>query len=492
MSARTRHPATVLAVAVAVAIAAATACRPAAPPADPQLVAEWVHALYGAMRVERLSPPVASRTMAYASSALYAGMRTGYPAMAPLSVIVPNAPSMPEPDKSATYDATIVAVAAETALLDSLMSEALPTTRTALHRLADSLVAARRALGIDSVVHARSAALGARMGQTIALWAGADGFRGTRGRAYAAPVGESLWVNDAPATTFATQSTSGMSEIVVVDNPANQQRTANMSDRALILSRPKFASVKTMPAVNMSGASEPYWHEIRPFVLSRWDECAVPTPPTYTTDTSSVLYRNARAVFDRKRTLTDDERTIAYFWADNAGESGTPVGHWLSIASQMVSERKLAADEAARLMLATSLAQADAFIAAWGYKYQFNVVRPRTYIRRVIDSTWEPLISTPPFPEFPSGHSAQSSAAAAAIAGVIGESAFTDSTGISIGHAVRHFPSFTAASEEAGLSRVLGGIHYPDGNKGGLALGRCIGAHVVARFDSTRTGGASR
>ena len=131
------------------------------------------------------------------------------------------------------------------------------------------------------------------------------------------------------------------------------------------------------------------------------------------------------------------------------------------------------------------MAQADAFIAAWGYKYQFNLLRPRTYIRRVIDSTWEPLIPTPPFPEHPAGHSTQSAAAATVITALIGAAPFTDSTSISLGHAVRSFASFHAASEEAGMSRIYGGIHYPSGNAGGLALGRCIGTAVAAMFGAT-------
>jgi membrane-associated phospholipid phosphatase len=173
---------------------------------------------------------------------------------------------------------------------------------------------------------------------------------------------------------------------------------------------------------------------------------------------------------------------IAFYWADNAGESGTPVGHWISIASQMVSERHMTLEDAARLMVLTAAAQADAFIASWGYKYQYNFIRPRTYIRRLIDSTWEPLIPTPPFPEYPSGHSTQSAAAAAVLTALVGDDvAFEDSTSVSIGHAVRQFASFNAASQEAGMSRIYGGIHFPSGNTSGRALGECVGAKVMDR-----------
>ena len=41
----------------------------------------WANALYGVMRVERLSPPVASRLSAYAMTALYAGIAAAHPAL---------------------------------------------------------------------------------------------------------------------------------------------------------------------------------------------------------------------------------------------------------------------------------------------------------------------------------------------------------------------------------------------------------------------------
>lgn len=453
--------------------------------ADPRFVSEWVHSLYGAIRVERLSPPVASRLTAYAATALYAGLAAVHPSLKALDGTMNGIPALPRGADPATHDATLVAVAAERVVVDSLLREALVTTRGQLARLADSLANARVAAGVSSDVRAHSDSLGRAIGLAIVAWAGADGFAGTRGRPYVPPVGDGLWFNDSPATVYATQNLSGASEFVAMDNPANQQRSANMSDRSLILSRPKSASAKTLPAANMAGATEPYWREVRTFVLKSWNACPIPDAAPYGTDTTAFLYANAKAVYDTKKSLTDEQKTIAYYWADNAGESGTPVGHWLSIASQMISERHLDADAAVQLVLATAVAQADAFTAAWGYKFQYNLLRPRTYIRRVIDSTWEPLIPTPPFPEHPAGHSTQSSAAASVITALIGASPFTDSTSIALGHQVRHFASFQAASEEAGQSRIYGGIHYPSGNAAGLALGRCIGAQVSAALGTS-------
>jgi len=473
-----------LRVAVALAFALAAGCgRPAEP--DAAMLTQWVRTWYGAVRVERLSPPVASRVLAYATTALYAGMVAANPELPPVAGKVNGLDSLPRADRPRDHDMTITAVEAERVVMDSLLAGSLPTTRSSVARLADSLVDARVEAGVSTRTRERSAALGRAVGLAIVAWSRRDGFDATRGRPYVAPEGPALWKNDAPANTFATQNMSGTSEMVALDNPANQLRPGAASDRGLILSRPKSAATRDLPAVNMSGAAEPYWRENRPFVLARWDECQAAPHPPYSTDSASEFYAAAKRVHDVRATLTDEQRTIALYWADNGGESGTPVGHWLSIASLIIREQRIPGPAAARIAMATALAQADAFIAAFGYKYTINLIRPRMYIRRVIDPKWEPLIPTPPFPEYPSAHSTQSAAAAVTLTSFVGPAAFDDSTSISIGHTVRHFEDPRAAANEAGISRIYGGIHYPFGDLNGRALGACIGEKVIARFPAT-------
>lgn len=454
------------------------------PDTDPRMVSEWMHTLYGVVRSERIGPPVASRLLGYLSIALYEGMASATPGMPTLAGAVNGISALPAADPEQRYDATLVAVEAERAALDSFMVAALPSTRATLGRLADSLVAARTDLGIDPAVVERSLALGRQIGAAVVAASRSDGFAETRGRPYAPPAGPGFWYNDAPGVLYSAQSVSGVTDFVGLDNPANTMRAGAASDRGLVLDRPKDPNA-TLPALNIAGVTEPFWREVRPFFLRTWNECTIADPPAYSTDTASAMYRDAREVYDIKAALTPEQHTIALYWADNPGETGTPAGHWIAIASQMISERRLSAPEAARLFVATATAQSDAFVAAWGYKFEYNLIRPRAYIRRVIDPTWEPDIPTPPFPEYPAGHSTQSTAAAGVAAALLGDTPFADSTSVSIGHAVREFPSFSAAADEAGMSRLYGGIHFRAGNEAGRVLGRCIAERVLERLPST-------
>ncbi len=460
---------------------APAACGPA-PQADPRMVSEWERALYGVVRAERLSPPVASRVFTYAAAALYSGL-TATDAKSPSLVHTLNGlDSLPRADVGAAYDATLTAVAAEHTVLDSLFAEGLPTTRAALSRLADSLNRAREDKGIGRDVAARSDDLGKRIGLAIVSWSHGDGFDSTRTKTYVAPVGAGLWVNDDPATVFATQSLSGASQAVTPSNPANALKAGTVDDRSLILDRPKRAGRKTLPAANMAGVTEPYWGYNRPFALRAWNDCAAPLPPEFSLKAGTPLYEEARVVWETGKQLSPAQRETALYWADNGGETGTPAGHWLSIASQMVTERHLDAEQAAWVMVATSVALNDAFISAWGYKFRLNLIRPRTFIRETMDSTWEPAIPTPPFPEYLSGHSTISAAAAGAMTALLGTTPFEDSTSVPLGHAVRKFNSFRDAAIEAGMSRIYGGIHFPSGNVEGRKLGDCIATKVQERL----------
>ena len=127
------------------------------------------------------------------------------------------------------------------------------------------------------------------------------------------------------------------------------------------------------------------------------------------------------------------------------------------------------------------IAVADGFIGCWNSKFEFNLLRPVTYIRRTMDPKWESVLNTPPFPEYPSGHSTQSAAAATVLTYMFGENfAFEDATHQKDGLPPRKFEGFWVAAEEAGISRLYGGIHFRAAIARGLDQGRCIGAFAAA------------
>jgi hypothetical protein len=132
----------------------------------------------------------------------------------------------------------------------------------------------------------------------------------------------------------------------------------------------------------------------------------------------------------------------------------------------------------------SSIALFDGFISCWYMKYKTNYVRPETVITKHIDQNWRPYIQTPPFPEYSSGHAVISAATAEVLTARIGDSiALRDTSETEFGIPERTFKSFREAAEEAGMSRVFGGIHYANSCREGTRQGKKLGELIVKRLE---------
>jgi hypothetical protein len=155
----------------------------------------------------------------------------------------------------------------------------------------------------------------------------------------------------------------------------------------------------------------------------------------------------------------------------------------MSIVGIAARQKNSTIQDASAAYTLTSIAMFDAFISCWDEKYRSNVIRPETYIDANINENWRPVLQTPPFPEYTSGHSMLSAAAAVVLTAILGEQfAFEDITEVEFGLPVRHFDSFTQASEEAAISRLYGGIHYRAAIEVGRMEGKRIGEWVLNKI----------
>ena len=235
----------------------------------------------------------------------------------------------------------------------------------------------------------------------------------------------------------------------------------------------------------------PYWSKMRPFALASSDACAPQAPPEFSIEPTSELYLQAKAVHDASIAMDDKAKAIAMFWSDDAGVTSTPHGHWISIATEMIERFDLKLDRTVEMYVLVGIVGADAFISCWDEKYRSNLLRPVTYIDRHIEPNWKPLLNTPPFPEYTSGHSNISGAAAVVLTELFGENvAFVDKFGADRGLPARSFNSFSQAAEEAAISRLYGGIHYPMAVERDMPQGACVAGQLFSRI-RTRAGGVA-
>jgi FG-GAP-like repeat/PAP2 superfamily len=234
----------------------------------------------------------------------------------------------------------------------------------------------------------------------------------------------------------------------------------------------------------------PQWPDVTPFAMSSGSQFRPAGPPALTSQEYADAVNQVESLGrDTGSTRTPDQTAIALFWADGAA-TNTPPGHWNAIAEQVALAKGRSIAENAQMFLTLNVAEADAGIAAWDAKFTDNFWRPVTAIQKADldnnadttkDGSWLPLLVTPPFPTYISGHSTFSGAAATVLTSVFGAIPFTD-TGDQGTFTQRSFTNFQQAADEAGMSRIYGGIHYSFDNADGLSTGRALGQLVVNNF----------
>lgn len=404
--------------------------------ADPQQVlTQWYRLVLELVRhTPTYSPPVASRSIAYIGITAWEVTASDTPGLHSLSGQLNAMPALPARAEG-TYDEAVVLQAALTATVHDFFANTGPTGQRAMAAMARKqreIVVA----GVAPDVVARSEAYGQAVAAQVFAWSAGDG-------------------------GAVVENMGFPYEYKLQDGAAHWEPTSAIRQQQAPLL--------------------PNWGKNRPLAMPSGASCPLPPPPEYSEDPASAFYAEAKEVLDVSATLTDEQKKIARFWSDDPMLSPTPPGHWISIALQILARDKADIAVSAEILARVGIAVSDSFIGCWDSKYQYDLLRPVTYIRRVMDPKFQPLLITPPFPEYPSGHSTQSGAAAAVLTQFFGQNfAFSDATHADDGIAPREFPSFDAAATEAAISRLYGGIHFRSAIDRGLEQGRCIGAYVSA------------
>lgn len=419
----------------AAAFAAPSLPHPLAASHSADVAIRWTEALYRVVRQERLTPPSAARLYAHLGISLYEAVVGGMPNHVSLGGKLNALTTVPGHRQSDRYDWPSVANAAAWRVLNYDLADR-PAAVALLAELEATIRQERGTAGVPAAVLARSEQYGAMVGAHLAAWISTDGWAGTLGRTFTPPVGEGLWE-------------------------------------------------KTPP--NFGSSLEPHWNEVRFLAMSESDPC-VPRPHVaFSTDPGSDFFAQANATYQAGLTLTVEQKATAMYWRDNPdGGTGLPSGHWMLIGSQVIKDRGLDLGLAAESLVKLSVGLADAFSSCWREKYRTNLIRPVTYIQRYIDPSWNSFVNSPAFPEYTSGHSVGSGAASGVLTAMFGPTTFTDTAVNFTGHTPRVFSSFASAAEEAAVSRLYGGIHYPMGIEVGLEQGQCVADTVLSRLRTRR------
>ncbi len=236
---------------------------------------------------------------------------------------------------------------------------------------------------------------------------------------------------------------------------------------------------------------EPMWGTLRTFVTDNSQVCEAESPLDYSTDPNSAFYKEAKEVYGIIK--SDANKKLAYHFDNGPGRTCSPACHWVSITEQFLKKDARDLAISAKAYCLVGFAAADAFSNAWYMKYKYNLLRPSTYIKEVFAASWEPLLSTPPYPDYISGASVIGGAAPVVLVSIFDDRTFVDNT--HLGSPLytpdggpfllpeRQFESITICGEEQAESRIVGGVHFRRACEQGLKSGRCIGNTILDRLD---------
>jgi hypothetical protein len=256
----------------------------------------------------------------------------------------------------------------------------------------------------------------------------------------------------------------------------------------------------------------PHWERVKPFALTSADQLddlpGLKALPSIQRDNPARYRANVDLILKYSQELTPERKLIVEYWADGPA-SEFPPGHW-GLFAQFVSERdNNSIGKDAKMFFAMHNASFDAGIVAWHLKRKFDGVRPITAVRffkqgqsivawggpgRPVEAIqgekWMPYNPgsnpTPAFPAYVSGHSSFSSASATVLQLITGSDIFNFQTtipanfgrvepGVPAVPTVIAYKRFSDAVNDAGMSRLYGGIHFKDDNTAGQLIGNAAG-----------------
>jgi hypothetical protein len=231
-----------------------------------------------------------------------------------------------------------------------------------------------------------------------------------------------------------------------------------------------------------------HWSHVTPFALERANQFRPGPPPALTSDTYSNVLNEVQSLgIAGSTTATPDQALTGRFW------NGAIQNYWNEIAQTAAVTHNLTTAQNARLFAQLDLAFADDVIAFYDAKYTYDLWRPVTAIREAAtdgnpktlpDPNWLPEVgSTTPDPAYPGAHAVISASGASVLISFFRGNHFDFSVTSEVLPGVdRSFTSFSAAAEEATLSRIFAGVHFRSDLTTGERLGRQVADLVVDNF----------
>jgi hypothetical protein len=259
--------------------------------------------------------------------------------------------------------------------------------------------------------------------------------------------------------------------------------------------QPAFPGLYQATPPNFAAAAFRQFQNLRPFALLTSTQYLPSAPPSLTSERYATDFNEAKLLGSFQSTARTAEQTqLTQLFAGVVSRTA----HWAiwnHVARDTARVQRTSLVETARLFALLNVSIHDGLQTSHTSKFVYGFWRPITAIQRAdedqnamtdADASWQPLLTTPPYPSHAGNQACVGASAARTLALFHGtdEMEFTASWQGTPGqpNVARQYSSFWHLAEDQANSRIYGGIHFRFESEASQQSCPKVAEYVFARY----------
>jgi photosystem II stability/assembly factor-like uncharacterized protein len=241
----------------------------------------------------------------------------------------------------------------------------------------------------------------------------------------------------------------------------------------------------TPPGAAQYQPLNPWLAQLQPFSVTSPSQFRAPGPPEFTSDAYTRDFNEVKRYGSLDSSFTTpQQREIARFYTEN------PNVQLARNIRLFAASRAMSLADNARLFAQIYVTIGDALITGFESKYLYNNWRPVTAIRAADsdgnsltspDTSWRPLVPTPPHPEYVAAHGCALGGFAYALKEFFGTTGVPVTLTSTVTGVPHPFNNINEIITETINARVFGGMHFRSSVEDGVTIGHEVAAWVARR-----------
>ncbi len=222
----------------------------------------------------------------------------------------------------------------------------------------------------------------------------------------------------------------------------------------------------------------PWLSQVKPLMMTSSTQFRPGPPPALTSAQYTRDFNETKALGAKfGSTRTAEQTQTALFTTDVA------IGPYQAALRDLTARHAMDISDTARLFAAVDMSITDSIIAVWDSKYHYGYWRPITAIQladtdenpdTAADTTWEPLVATPPYPDYVSGFNGVTGAYTGSLSRILGGGALDLYITSPTAGVTRHYTTASALNRDGIDGRVALGIHFRTADEVAIDMGTAI------------------